>query len=119
MIQIKRVYDKPAKADGFRILVDQLWPRGVSKEEAKLDMWMRAIAPKPGLRKWFAHEAKKFPEFTKRYKEELKDKAYMLAQIKDIEQAHGTVTLLFGAKDTQHNNAVVLLEALAHFKKHD
>ena len=112
MIRIKRAYDKPAKTDGFRILVDQLWPRGISKEEAKLDMWMRAIAPKPGLRKWFAHDPKKFSEFTKRYKEELKGKAYMLEQIKDIEEEHGTVTLLFGAKDTMHNNAVVLLEAL-------
>lgn len=117
MIRIKRVYDKPTKIDGFRILVDQLWPRGISKEEAKLDMWMRPIAPTPGLRKWFAHDTKKFPEFTKRYMAELKKKEYMLEQIKDIENEHDKVTLLFGAKDQQHNNAVVLLEALGKLQK--
>ena len=112
MIQIKRAYDRPSKTDGFRLLVDRLWPRGISREEAKIDLWLKEVSPEPGLRKWFGHDPKKFPEFAKRYKASLKEKQYVLDRIKDIEKEHGTVTLLFGAKDTQHNNAIVLLQVL-------
>lgn len=112
MIKIKRAYDKWDKDDGFRILIDGLWPRGVSKTEGKIDLWLRQIAPTPPLRKWFGHEPKKFPEFAKRYKAELKGRRLFLYRIKDMEREKGTVTLIYGAKDREHNNAVVLREYL-------
>lgn len=112
MIEIKRAYEKWDKEDGFRILIDGLWPRGVSKTDAKIDLWMRQIAPTPPLRKWFGHKTKKFPEFAKRYKAELKDRGFFLYRLKDIERQKGTVTLIYGAKDIEHNNAVVLKEYL-------
>lgn len=108
MIKLKRAYEKWDKSDGFRILIDGLWPRGVTKEEGKIDLWLRQIAPTPPLRKWFGHEAKKFAEFTKRYGAELKDRKHLLYKIKDIERQKGNVTLVYGAKDTEHNNALVL-----------
>jgi len=112
MIKIKRAYAQKSKDDGVRILIDGLWPRGVSKEELAADVWLRQIAPTPGLRKWFHHDPKKFPEFAKRYKQELEDKEAFLKRIKDMEKEHGTVTLLFGARDVHHNNAVVLQDLL-------
>ena len=110
-VAIKRVYEEPAESDGARILVDRLWPRGLAKEKAKVDLWLKEIAPSNELRKWFAHDPKKWPEFQKRYAEELKSQAAQLALLKH-EGAHGPITLLYGAKDAEHNQAVVLQRML-------
>jgi uncharacterized protein YeaO (DUF488 family) len=112
MVRIKRVYEKPVKEDGWRVLVDRLWPRGMKKEAVKIDLWMKEVAPSDVLRKWFAHEPKKWPEFQKKYRTELKQTKELLAELKDMEKKHGTLTLLFGAKDEEHNQAVVLAEEL-------
>lgn len=112
MIKIKRAYDKWENTDGFRILIDSLWPQGVSKTEGKIDLWIRQIAPTPPLRKWFGGEAKKFEEFTKRYGAELKGRWAFLSRLKDIEREKGTITLIYGAKDREHNSAAVLKEYL-------
>jgi uncharacterized protein YeaO (DUF488 family) len=113
MVRIKRVYEKAEPADGFRVLVDRLWPRGMKKEAAKTDLWMKDIAPSDALRKSFGHDVKKWPDFQKKYRAELKKKMDLLAELKKIEKEHGTLTLLFGARDSEHNQAVVLAEALA------
>jgi uncharacterized protein YeaO (DUF488 family) len=112
MLRIKRVYDKSAREDGWRVLVDRLWPRGMTKEAARIDLWMKEVAPSDTLRKSFGHDVKKWPDFQKRYRAELKQKKELLAQLKKIEKEHGTLTLLFGAKDEEHNQAVVLAEVL-------
>jgi uncharacterized protein YeaO (DUF488 family) len=112
MLRIKRVYHEPEKEDGRRVLVDRLWPRGMTKEAAKIDLWMKEVAPSDALRKSFGHDANKWPEFQKRYHAELRQKKELLAQLKKIEKEHGTLTLLFGAKDTEHNQAVVLAGVL-------
>ena len=112
MVRIKRVYEKAAKEDGCRVLVDRLWPRGMKKEAAKIDLWMKEVAPSDMLRKSFCHEVKKWPAFQVKYKAELKKKTDLLGELKQMEKEHGTLTLLFGAKDTEHNQAVVLAEVL-------
>jgi uncharacterized protein YeaO (DUF488 family) len=112
MLCIKRVYDKPAKEDGRRVLVDRLWPRGMQKEAAKIDIWMKDVAPSDGLRKSFCHDVEKWPEFQKRYRAELKKKKALLAELTKMEKEHGTLTLLFGAKDEEHNQAVVLAQVI-------
>jgi len=108
-IQMKRVYDEPSDTDGTRILIDRLWPRGVSKAKAKVDLWLKAIAPSTPLRQWFGHDPGKWEEFKKRYKDELDDNSEAVAQLRAL-LAQGTVTLLYGAKDKDHNDAVVLQE---------
>ena len=108
MIKIKRVYDQASEEDGFRILVDRLWPRGMSKDKAKVDLWLKEVAPSDDLRKWFSHDPKKWQEFKKRYENELKDKQELLHKIKQTEKQKGTVTILFSAKDEEHNQAVAL-----------
>ena len=106
-IRVKRIYDAPSTDDGVRLLVDRIWPRGLSKEAAKIDGWLKDLAPSDTLRHWFGHEPGKWEEFQRRYFAELKEKA-------DVRQAisagkkPGKVTLLFAAKDTAHNNAVAL-----------
>ena len=110
-IKLKRVYEKPEKSDGTRILVDRLWPRGLTKEKAALDLWLKEIAPSTELRKWFGHEPKKWRSFRGRYQTELKRHPKQLKLIKDKEKA-GTVTLLYGARDREHNEAVVLKQVL-------
>lgn len=111
MIRIKRVYEKLDKTDGFRILVDRLWPRGVAREKAKIDLWLKDIAPSGELRAWFGHDPSKWKEFKKRYFQELKNKNDLVRTLKD-RMDKGAVTLLYGAKDTKQNNAVVLQEYL-------
>jgi len=106
-IQLKRIYDNPAKADGRRVLVDRIWPRGLKKTEARVDEWLKEIAPSTALRKWFGHDPARWKEFKKRYSAELDDQREQLQEIAD-ESRRQTVTLLFGTKDTKHNNAVVL-----------
>jgi len=110
-IKIKRIYDNYAKKDGHRVLVDRIWPRGVSKEDARLDEWAKDIAPSEKLRKWFDHEPDKFDEFSEKYRKELKDQNDKLDEIRDMAQEK-IVTLLYGAKDEEHNQAVVLAQVL-------
>lgn len=112
MVRIKRVYESAAKEDGYRVLVDRLWPRGIKKEAAKVDLWMKDIAPSDALRKSFHHDAMKWPVFEKKYQSELKEKKGSLAELKKLEKQHGTLTLLFGARDPEHNQAVIIAEAL-------
>lgn len=112
-IEIKRVYESPSEDDGYRVLVDRIWPRGVSKEEARLDEWCKQLAPSDELRKWFDHDPEKFDTFRSRYRRELEDeeKQEQLDRLarKSAEQK---VTLLYGAKDESCNQAVVLQELL-------
>ena len=112
MLKIKRIYDPVSRDDGKRILVDRLWPRGLKKDEAKIDEWLKEIAPSDGLRKWFSHDPSKWQEFENRYKKELKNKSEITEKLR-IEAKKGQVTLLFSAKDVEHNNAVVLKEVIA------
>ena len=111
MIKMKRIYDPFSREDGKRVLVDRLWPRGLKKEEAHIDEWLRDIAPSDALRKWFSHDPSRWEEFKKMYKDELKDKKELLKKLLTYSKK-GTVTLLFAAKDTEHNNAVVIKEVL-------
>lgn len=115
-VRIKRVYEKPEPEDGLRILVDRLWPRGLKKEDARIDHWMKQIAPSDELRKWFAHEAQRWPQFKKRYLQELRDKKNVLEDLKILGRTNERITFLFGAKNPEQNNAVVLCEALANMK---
>jgi uncharacterized protein YeaO (DUF488 family) len=112
MILLKRVYDKPEAKDGYRILVDRLWPRGLTKVRAKADLWLKEIAPSDALRKWFGHEPEKWPEFEKRYRAELAKKKDLLAQISKLKKEHGTVTLLYGRNDQIQNQAVIIAHEL-------
>ena len=112
MVRIKRVYVKPAKEDGWRVLVDRLWPRGMKKEAAQIDLWMKEVAPSDALRKSFCHDVKKWPAFQVKYRAELRKKKDLLQELKKREKQHGTLTLLFGAKEEEHNQAVVLAEVL-------
>jgi len=108
-IKIKRVYEQPDKDDGRRILVDRLWPRGLTKEKASVDLWLKDIAPSTELRKWFGHDPSKWGEFKKRYLDELKGKSEQIQLLKQ-EMEKGAVTLVYGAKDEEHNEALVLQE---------
>ena len=107
MVVTKRVYDDFAKQDGFRILVDRLWPRGVTKDAAKVDTWLKEVAPSTELRKWFHKDRSNYKEFVKKYKEELRTNN-ALPQLKELIKAHKKVTLLYGAKDEEHNHAEIL-----------
>jgi uncharacterized protein YeaO (DUF488 family) len=107
VIQTKRAYDEPRSQDGTRFLVDRIWPRGVKKEDLQIEDWLKQVAPSDELRKWFGHEAEKWPEFQERYFAELDDQAEALEPIREAAD-RGTVTLVYGAKDTEHNNAVAL-----------
>jgi uncharacterized protein YeaO (DUF488 family) len=107
VLRLKRAYEPRAGSDGKRILVDRLWPRGLSKEKAAIDEWMKEIAPSPKLRRWFGHDPQKWPEFQRRYKRELRAQAHLVRQIAEV-ASRGRVTLVFGARDEAHNDAVVL-----------
>jgi uncharacterized protein YeaO (DUF488 family) len=110
-ISIKRVYLPAEDSDGYRVLVDRLWPRGIKKEDARIDLWAKALAPSAELRKWFNHIPERFEAFSEKYKEELKANPEVAPVLDELRQ-HDKVTLLYGAKDEQHNNAVVLLHLL-------
>jgi uncharacterized protein YeaO (DUF488 family) len=110
-IALKRVYEKAEAGDGTRILVDRLWPRGLSTDKAGIDRWLRDIAPSDELRKWFGHEPERWPEFIKRYHGELKGRSGELQPIRDA-MKKGRVTLLFAARDEVHNNAMVVKEMI-------
>ncbi|MEO9308292.1 MAG: DUF488 family protein [Nitrososphaera sp.] len=107
MIKIKRIYEKYSADDGFRVLVDRLWPRGISKPHSHVDLWLKEIAPTNDLRKWFSHDAAKWKSFEIKYRKELQENI-LVETVKDLEKKHHTITLLFSAKDEQHNNAIVL-----------
>ena len=106
---LKRIYDQPLAADGLRILVDRIWPRGMTKEEARVELWLKKIAPSTELRKWFAHDPAKWTTFRERYFVELSHAPDAVAQLRTLAE-HQLVTLLHSAKDDKHNNAVALLE---------
>ncbi len=108
MIIIKRIYEKPDNSDGFRVLVDHLWPRGISKEKAALDLWLKDIAPSNELRIWFAHDPKKWMAFKTKYTAEIKRNKEASNQLKEITKKQKKVTLLYAAKDEEHNEALVL-----------
>lgn len=110
-VAVKRVYEAPAKADGQRVLVDRLWPRGVSKKDAELTLWLKEIAPSDELRKWFGHDPERWAEFQKRYRAELDANEETVAQLRSVLR-EGKVTLVYGAHDEAHNNAVALAEYL-------
>jgi len=116
MTRTKRIYEEPAQGDGFRILVDRLWPRGLSKDRARIDLWLKEAAPSDALRRWFGHDRTRWAEFKRRYFKELADNKEAVELI--VKKAsQGTVTLLFGAKDAECNNAVALHEFIEQ-KKH-
>jgi uncharacterized protein YeaO (DUF488 family) len=109
---VKRVYEPSEGSDGTRVLVDRIWPRGLTKEHASVDVWLKDIAPSAGLRTWFGHDPNRWREFQKRYFEELRANHAAVDRLTDLVSA-GKVTLLFGAHDTEHNNAVALADYLA------
>jgi uncharacterized protein YeaO (DUF488 family) len=113
MVKLKRVYEEPSEDDGTRILVDRLWPRGLTKEKAHIDLWLKEVAPSNELRKWFAHDPEKWPEFQARYHAELNQNPTQVALLKQA-VAKGPATLVYGAKDEEHNEAVVLQKLLNH-----
>jgi uncharacterized protein YeaO (DUF488 family) len=116
-IRLKRAYEPPKKEDGFRILVDRLWPRGVSKNSARIDLWPKEIAPSPELRKWFGHDPSKWTEFRKRYFREIRNQPEAVARLEEL-MRKGPVTLVYGAKDERRNNAVALKEYLESSRSH-
>jgi uncharacterized protein YeaO (DUF488 family) len=110
-VRLKRAYEPAERSDGYRVLIDRIWPRGVSKEQAHLDEWARELAPSSELRRWFGHDPAKFEEFRRRYRDELAAQAEKLRELRS--RAHkGTLTLIYSARDTEHNDAVVLAELL-------
>jgi uncharacterized protein YeaO (DUF488 family) len=114
MVRIKRAYESARPADGYRVLIDRLWPRGLRKEQAKLDEWLKEIAPSDALRKWFGHDPRRWAEFRQRYRRELDTPAADALLDGLVRRAgHGTVTLIYSAHDELHNDAVVLAEELA------
>lgn len=114
MLKIKRVYTGKEETDGYRVLVDRIWPRGMTKELAQVDLWLKDVAPSKELRQFFNHEKEKFPEFKKKYQEELKQglQKEALNTLKEIINTHDVVTLVYGAKNETYNQAVVLKELL-------
>jgi uncharacterized protein YeaO (DUF488 family) len=110
-VRLKRAYEPPARADGYRVLIDRIWPRGVSKVEAHLDEWAQELAPSNELRRWFAHDPARFAEFQRRYLDELTAQRAKLRELRRRAR-EGTLTLVYGARDTEHNDAVVLADLL-------
>jgi uncharacterized protein YeaO (DUF488 family) len=111
-IRLKRVYESPDAGDGYRVLVERLWPRGLSKERAQVDLWVKEAGASPGLRTWFGHDPAKWETFRQRYFEEIRGRPGVIKTLEDMLHAHETVTFLFAAHDTEHNNAVALKEFL-------
>jgi uncharacterized protein YeaO (DUF488 family) len=110
-LKIKRVYDAPSDADGYRVLVDRLWPRGMSKNDLKVDVWLRDVAPSDELRKWFGHDPAKWEEFRSKYTQELNSNREF-EKLLDLVREKERVTLVYSARDTEHNQAVVLKELI-------
>ena len=116
MFQLKRVYEDPSPKDGLRVLVDRLWPRGLTKERAAVDLWLKDVAPSPELRKWFGHDPAKWKQFQTRYRKELREKKDALALLKQKSEEQ-TVTLVYGARDEEHNEALFLKGILERRKR--
>ena len=114
MIKLKRIYEspKPSPGDGKRILIDRLWPRGLRKDEVVVDEWLKDLAPSTSLRKWFGHDPARWDDFRARHRRELMEKSDLLAKIRD-DGRKGNVTILYAAKDTEHNNAIVVKEMVS------
>ncbi len=108
-IRLKRAYEAPSAADGVRILVERLWPRGLSKEKAAVDVWLKGVAPSTALRRWFGHDAARWEEFRRRYREELRERPDELERLRGLVEA-GPVTFVYGSRDQEHNAATVLKE---------
>ena len=115
-VRMKRAYERPARDDGTRILVDRLWPRGLSKEAAAIDEWLKGIAPSTALRQWFGHKPERWEEFRERYRAEL-SKNEAVVQLRQLSKKEKHVTLLYAAHDVEHNQAVVLAELLEGRKR--
>lgn len=111
VVRLKRAYERPAASDGYRVLIDRLWPRGVKREDSRLDEWARELAPSGELRRWFGHDPERFDEFRRRYTAELAGQEEKLRELRRRAR-RGTLTLVYGARDTEHNDAVVLAEIL-------
>ncbi len=111
MFKLKRVYEKPSHEDGSRVLVERLWPRGMTKEHAAVDLWLKEVAPSPELRKWFGHDPARWEQFQKRYWKELEEKAEVIQELKRMSH-EGTVTLVYAAHDEEHNGALALKQFL-------
>jgi uncharacterized protein YeaO (DUF488 family) len=114
MLKLKRVYEEPSKEDGFRVFVERLWPRGISKERAVVDLWLKEVAPIPEMRKWFAHDPAKWEEFRRRYENELEKKTNEIRLLLE-KSREGTVTLVYAAHDQEHNSALLLKQ---HLERH-
>ena len=111
VIKLKRAYEPPSAGDGTRVLIDRLWPRGISKQKAKLDYWMKDIAPSTELRKWFGHDPKRWAEFRRRYAAELREHPDLIAELRSLARKN-PITLVYAAYDESHNDAVVLRDVL-------
>lgn len=107
MIQLKRVYEAPSREDGLRVLVERLWPRGLTRERAAVELWLKGVAPSPELRKWFGHDPARWEQFQERYRRELRERKDAVGLLKQ-KAKEGTVTLVYAARDEQHNGALVL-----------
>ena len=110
-VRLKRAYERPVASDGYRVLIDRLWPRGIKREDSRLDEWARELAPSSELRRWFGHDPARFEEFRRRYTAELAGQEEKLRELRRRAR-RGTLTLVYGARDTEHNDAVVLAEIL-------
>ena len=110
-VRLKRAYDQPDEEDGYRVLIDRLWPRGVSRERARLDEWVKDLAPSAELRRWFGHDPARFAEFRTRYEKELEGQEAKLEELRRRAR-QGTLTLVYAARDAEHNDAVVLADVL-------
>ncbi|MGH9687096.1 MAG: DUF488 domain-containing protein [Candidatus Acidiferrales bacterium] len=108
MFKLKRIYESAEAQDGYRVLVDRIWPRGMSKERARIELWVKEIGPSDALRKWFGHNPVRWPEFQKRYRKELKKNTELIDRLRELEKEHGTITLLYSARDERRNQAVAL-----------
>ncbi len=113
-VRVKRVYDELGAADGTRVLVDRLWPRGVSKARAAADLWLRDVGPSNALRQWYAHDPRRWKAFSRKYRAELSNSAAVLSQLVELRR-RGPLTLLYGARDVAHNNALVLRDVIEEF----
>ncbi|REK16526.1 MAG: DUF488 domain-containing protein [Planctomycetota bacterium] len=116
VIQLKRVYETPSRKDGLRVLVDRLWPRGLTKQRAAVDLWLKELAPSTELRKWFGHEPDKWKEFQTRYRKEIREKTELVHDLQK-RAAKDTVTLVYGARDEERNQAVVLKQIIEYGSK--
>jgi uncharacterized protein YeaO (DUF488 family) len=115
MIRVKRVYEEPEKDDGLRVLVERLWPRGMTKKQAHVDLWLKDVAPSPDLRKWFGHDPTKWPGFCRRYWGELRGKKDLVKLLKE-KSRQGVVTFVYAAHDEEHNGAIALRQFVEHRK---